>query len=226
MPTQTQPSGISADEALRRLIDGNERFRRGETRFATTPNQVLTELARGQSPYATILGCSDSRVPPELIFDAGLGELFVVRVAGNVLSPEIAGSLQYAAAHLHTPLLLVLGHEGCGAVSAALETKFQGIPQRSRIRFLVDSILPGLGDIDLKLAPQERLAQAVESNVRWTVRQILESPEGQARLAEGRMQLVGAVYEIASGHVRILTDATTSQSLGDIVEGCAGANYD
>jgi carbonic anhydrase len=76
---------------------------------------------------ATILGCSDSRVPPELIFDACLGELFVVRVAGNVLSPEIAGSLQYAGAHLHTPLFLVLGHEGCGAVAAALETRFQGV---------------------------------------------------------------------------------------------------
>jgi carbonic anhydrase len=204
MSTPTQSSGISAQEALRRLLDGNERFLRGETRFPGSQSQVLAELARGQSPYATILGCSDSRVPPELIFDAGLGELFVVRVAGNVLSPEIAGSLQYAGVHLRTPLFLVLGHDGCGAVQAALEAKFQGVQHRSRIQFLVDNILPGLDDIDRELPPQVRLAQAVESNVRWTVRQIADSPEGQARLAEGRLQLVGAVYEIESGRVRIL----------------------
>ena len=162
------------------------------------------QLARGQSPFATILGCSDSRVPPEWVFDAGLGELFVVRVAGNVLSPEVAGSLQYAGAHLRTPLLVVLGHEGCGAVQAALETKYQGVQQRSRIQLLVDSILPALGDIDPALPPEQLLAKAVESNVRWTVRAILESPEGRARLAEGRMKFVGAIYEVQTGRVRFL----------------------
>ena len=86
----------TADEALQRLIDGNLRFLRGEARFPTVQKEILTDLAQGQRPYATILGCSDSRVPPELLFDAGFGKLFIVRVAGNVLSPEIAGSLQYA----------------------------------------------------------------------------------------------------------------------------------
>ena len=95
--------GISADEALRRLIDGNERFLRGEARLAGLLRENLSELARGQRPFATILGCSDSRVPPEGVFDSALGELFVVRVAGNVLSPEVAGTLQYAGAHLQTP---------------------------------------------------------------------------------------------------------------------------
>jgi carbonic anhydrase len=197
-------SGISADTALERLVAGNERFRHGESRQRGVPRETLAELARGQRPFATILGCSDSRVPPEWIFDAGLGELFVIRVAGNVLSPEIAGSLQYAGAHLQTPLFVVLGHEGCGAVSAALATKFEGARQRSRIQILVDSILPALADLNERVTPEERLARAIENNVRWTMRQILATPEAQARVAEGRMRIVGAIYEIASGRVRWL----------------------
>jgi carbonic anhydrase len=195
---------ISADEAIQRLIEGNERFLRGEAKPPLQLHETLAELARGQRPFATILGCSDSRVPPEWIFDAGLGELFVVRVAGNVISPEVAGSLQYAGAHLQTPLVVVLGHEGCGAIQAALETKYQGVQQRSRIQLLVDSILPALDEMDPRLPMPERLAQAVETNVRYTVRTILETPEGQARLAEGRMKCIGAVYEIQTGRVRFL----------------------
>jgi carbonic anhydrase len=194
----------SADEALARLIAGNDRFLRGEARGAGLQRETLADLARGQRPYATILGCSDSRAPPEWVFDAGLGELFVVRVAGNVLSPEVAGSLQYAGSHLQTPLFMVLGHEGCGAVQAALATKYGGAQHRSRIQILVDSILPALPEFDPQLSPEERLARAVESNVRWTVRQILNTPEGKARLAEGRMKIVGAIYEIETGRVRFL----------------------
>jgi carbonic anhydrase len=209
MQTQTQRVDISPDEALQRLVEGNKRFLRGETQAPTTHKQLLADLAQGQQPYATILGCSDSRVPPELVFDAQLGELFVVRVAGNVLSPEVAGSLQYAGAHLHTPLFVVLGHEGCGAVGAALESKYEGVEQRSRIQLLVDSILPGLPDLDPRLPLPARLAQAVESNVRWTMRQIRESPEGRARSADAGVRLIGAIYEIESGHVRFLDDAPT-----------------
>lgn len=195
---------MTADEALGRLIEGNARFRRGEFHFPPAPQETLADLVKGQQPYATILGCADSRVPPELIFDAGLGELFVVRVAGNVLSAEVAGSLQYAGVHLHTPLVVVLGHEGCGAVAAALETKLHGARQHSRIQMLVDNLLPALENVDPRADPQAQLAQAVEANVRWTIAQILDSPEGRARLAEGRMRLVGAIYEIATGRVRYL----------------------
>jgi carbonic anhydrase len=194
----------SAEEALARLIAGNERFLRGAARSFASQRETLADLARGQHPFATILGCSDSRVPPEGIFDAGLGELFVIRVAGNVLSAEVAGSLQYAGSHLHTPLFVVLGHEGCGAVRAALDTKYAGAHHRSRIQILVDSIVPALPDFDPGVAPEERLTRAVESNVRWTVRQIVNSPEGQAHAAEGRMKIVGAIFEFASGRVRFL----------------------
>ncbi len=197
---------ISADEALQRLIDGNERFLKGEAHLPSLPRETLTELARGQHPFATILGCSDSRVPPEWIFDAGLGELFVVRVAGNVLSPEVAGSLQYAGVHLKTPLMVVLGHEGCGAIKAALQVKYEGVQQLSRIQLLVNSILPALAGVDPELPPPVRLARAVESNVRWTVRTLIESPEGQARIVEGRVKYVGAIYEIETGRVRFLEE--------------------
>ena len=210
MATLSDNARPSADEALARLVAGNERFLRGETQTAGFPRETLADLVRGQQPFATILGCSDSRVPPEWIFDAGLGELFVVRVAGNVFSPEIAGSLQYAGLHLQTPLFVVLGHEGCGAVHAALETLHEDAQHRSRIQILVNGILPGLPAFDPQLSPQARLAQTVESNVRWTVRQIVGTPEGQARLAEGRMRIVGAVYEIETGRVRFLSGEVTS----------------
>src|SRR4051795_2965770 len=134
----------SADEALARLIEGNRRFLQGKLHGGPFRRETLADLAKAQRPYATVLGCSDSRVPPEWVFDAGMGELFVVRVAGNVLSPEVAGSLQYAGSHLRTPLFVVLGHDGCGAVAAALATKHDGARHKSRIQLLVDSIVPGL----------------------------------------------------------------------------------
>jgi carbonic anhydrase len=197
-------SSVSADDALQRLIEGNERFLRGDVRAPRSQSEVLARLTRGQAPYATILGCSDSRVPPELVFDAGLGDLFVIRVAGNVYAPEVSGSLQYAGSHLDTHLFVVLGHRGCGAVAATLETKLHATPQRSRIRTLVDDILPGLPDLDPQSPPDLLLERAVEANVRWTMQQILAAPEAKVALAEGHKRLVGAVYDIASGRVRLL----------------------
>jgi carbonic anhydrase len=194
----------TADQALARLKAGNTRFLRGRARFPTVQKEVLAELAKEQHPYATIVGCSDSRVPPELLFDAHFGELFIVRVAGNVISPEVMGTLQYAAVHLHTPLFVVLGHEGCGAVQAALAKKFHGARERSRIELLLDRILPGLRDLDPKLNDEAQLRAAVEANVYWSMRQMRETPEGRARMAEGVLKLVGAVYELHTGKVRFL----------------------
>jgi len=201
--SQAATLSSSADQGLEKLIEGNQRFQRGEARFPTVCKETLADLAKGQQPFATILGCSDSRVPPELIFDANFGELFIVRVAGNVISPEVMGSLQYAGAHLGTPLFVVLGHEGCGAVKAALEQIVAGREHLSRIQTLVDCILPGLPEISSQLSEQEQLAMAVEANVRWSIHQILETSEAQNATKAGA-RLVGAVYEIASGHVRFL----------------------
>jgi len=196
---------VSAEEGLRRLIEGNQRFVAGKARFPTVCKETLAALAKGQQPYATILGCADSRVPPELIFDANFGELFIIRVAGNVISPQIMGSIQYAGSHLHTPLFLVLGHEGCGAVKAAIESKAKGATHLSRIQTLVNNIVPGLSELkDGHRSSQDQLAQAVEANVRWSIRQLMETPEGKQAAREGRKKLVGAVFEINTGRVRFL----------------------
>jgi carbonic anhydrase len=196
---------LTADDVLERLRAGNDRFVRGEARFPTVQKEILAQLAKGQQPYATILGCSDSRVPPELVFDAGFGELFIIRVAGSVVSPEIKGTLQYAGVHLRTPLFIVLGHEGCGAVKAALAAKFEGARDRSRIERLLENITPGLDGISADANPEEQLTAGVEANVRWAMHQLLETPEAKARAVEGVMKLVGAVYELTTGRVRFLS---------------------
>ncbi|HEY7392870.1 MAG TPA: carbonic anhydrase [Bryobacteraceae bacterium] len=114
-------SALTADTALTRLLDGNQRYARHKERHPDQSAARQKELAGGQHPFAVILGCADSRVPPELLFDQGLGDLFVIRVAGNIVDDAVLGSIEYAVEHLGTKLILVLGHENCGAVSAAVE---------------------------------------------------------------------------------------------------------
>ena len=197
---------LSANQALARLVAGNDRFVGGHGRFPTIRKEVLAALAKGQRPYATIVGCSDSRVPPELLFDAGFGELFIVRVAGNIISPEVMGTLQYAAVHLHTQLFVILGHEGCGAVKAAIARKYHGAAERRRIALLLERITPGLRGLPRGVNAEERLDAAVEANVRWSMRQMRETREGRARMKEGVIRLVGAVAELKTGKVRFLPD--------------------
>jgi carbonic anhydrase len=201
---------INPDEALRRLIEGNARFVRGEPlQLPPSPSQ-LADLTQTQSPFATILGCSDSRVPPEMVFDQGLGDLFIVRVAGNVVSAEILGSLGYALAHLRTSLFVVLGHEGCGAVHAALKMKFHRHAEPGTVGELLESILPGLEEINPSASAEVQWQQAVEANVRWSVRQLAAAPGARAFLSEGRIRIVGAVYELATGRVRFLREEEPS----------------
>ena len=220
MSQHTSPE-YTGEEALARLLAGNERFVRGEARFPTVQKEILAGLAKRQRPYATVLGCSDSRVPPELIFDAGFGELFIVRVAGNVISPEVMGTLQYAGVHLRTPLFVVLGHGSCGAINAALAAR-RGAQEPSRIAKLLDSILPGLRDVPADLNPDAELRAAVEANVRWSMHQILETPEAKARGVEGEMKLVGGVFEFESGRVRFLSSSADEQRLDPPRDGPSG----
>ena len=166
-----------ARTALARLKEGNRRFADGKPRHAHQTADWRQHLVGSQQPIATLLGCSDSRVAPELLFDQGLGDLFVIRVAGNVVAPDVIGSLAYALEHLKTPLVVVLGHQNCGAVTAAVEAlsdpAFRDI---SPIRGLVNLIEPGLKNVDLRLPLPKRVAAAVEANVRWSVRQLAEHP--------------------------------------------------
>src|SRR5262249_12629142 len=193
-----------AAQAWQRLLEGNKRFVAGESVHRHASKEWRRRLTAGQKPFATILGCSDSRVPAELVFDQGFGDLFVIRVAGNVISTDVVGSLEYAWHHLHVPLLVVLGHEGCGAVTAALDAKFKRAHEIDRIEALVRMIEPGLKDIDPNLAPEKQLNAAVKANVHWSMKQIAEVPEVTKALKEKRFEMIGAVYELETGKVSVL----------------------
>jgi carbonic anhydrase len=199
-----QPSPRNAAEARQRLSDGNKRFAAGESIHDHASKEWRKRLTAGQKPFAAILGCSDSRVPTELVFDQGFGDLFVIRVAGNVISTDVVGSLQYAWHHLHVPLLVVLGHEGCGAVAAALDAKFKRAREPERIEALVRMIEPGLKGIDAKLSPERQLSAAVKANVRWSMTQLAEIPEVKKARKDGRFEMIGAVYELETGKVSVL----------------------
>jgi carbonic anhydrase len=202
-PDETSPN--DPKEALKRLVAGNKRFVEGTPVHNRSSKEVRRELVGGQQPFATILGCSDSRVPPELVFDQGLGDLFIVRNAGNVVADDVMGSLQYAGLHLKIQLLVVLGHGGCGAVTAALGAMSKGEKHPERIQTLLHMIEPGLKDLDPELTGKARLNAAVEANVRWSIRQLAESSEGKKALEEKRFEMVGAVYELETGTVRFLS---------------------
>jgi carbonic anhydrase len=195
-----------AAEALRRLKDGNRRFAEGRVRHAHQAASWREHLKEGQQPFATILACSDSRVPPELVFDQGFGDLFVIRVAGNVVASDVVGSIQYAVAHHHTPLMVVMGHEGCGAVTAAVESLAGKGTEPKFISALIARIEPGLVNLASKLRGAQRVHAAVEANVRWTMRQLAELPEGKKVLERKAVALAGAVYELETGKVRFLDE--------------------
>lgn len=202
-PKESAP--VDAKEALHRLKAGNKRFAAGEPLHNGAGKERRRELAGGQQPFAAILSCSDSRVPPALVFDQGLGDLFVVRNAGNVVADDVLGSLQYAGLHLKVPLLVVLGHEGCGAVTAALNAKFKQAKEPKYIEAVVKLIEPGLKNLDAKLTGPAQLNAAVEANVRWSMRQLAELPESKKALEEKHFEVVGAVYELTTGAVRFLS---------------------
>ena len=192
-----QSQGLSADEVLKELMVGNERFVAGRTlNPRRTPND-FSKLAQGQTPEAVIVGCSDSRVPPEILFDQGVGDLFVIRVAGNVIDgagPTVKGSIAYAVVALGAPLVLVLGHSQCGAVKSALETKEQSLPES--IRNLVGLVNTG---------GEKNLDDAIAANVRAGVAKLKRLEPTLTRYVETkRIKVVGAVYDLANGRVNLV----------------------
>lgn len=183
----------TAAKALAQLKEGNARFVSGRMRHAHEAAAWREHLKASQQPFATILACSDSRVPPELVFDQGFGDLFMIRVAGNVVATDVVASLQYAIRHLHTSLIVVMGHESCGAVTAALEA-LEGRSDEPRfIAALVAAIEPGLKGLPLELKGAGRVHAAVEANVRWSMRQLAALPEGKQAIETRTAALVGAL---------------------------------
>jgi len=193
---------LSADEALKRLLEGNDRFITGRDAHPHLGSVRRADLLRDQEPFATIVGCSDSRVPPEIISDQGLGDLFDVRVAGNVIDEGVLASVEYATLHLRTPLVLLLGHEWCGAVTAALEAFDGRSHEPPDIQKLLHMIEPSLRGLPAKLLGVPRVSAAVEANVRQSMTRLTKSAA-----AGTDVKIVGSVYNLATGAVRILEPA-------------------
>ncbi len=199
---------ITADQALQKLQEGNRRFLAGEGDTAALScslrRQALTE---GQAPFAIILGCSDSRVPAEIVFDQGLGDLFVIRVAGNIVAPSQIGSIEFAAERFGTPLVVVLGHSQCGAVAATIEELERPAESRSpNLRAIVDRIRPAvepLMDTELRHDPGRLMDRAVHANIRAAANQLRHGSAILERLIdEGRLRVVEAHYSLETGEVQ------------------------
>ncbi len=200
-------SSVTADKALELLAEGNKNYTKGDLHHLEqmSASKTRTSLAKVQHPYAIIVSCSDSRVPPEILFDKGLGEIFVIRVAGNVVAPHELGSIEYAAEHLGSTLIMVLGHERCGAVTAAVDAK--GKPE-GNIGSIVDSIAPAVEKAHKK-NPAANHADLVETSVNENVRLVAQNILGQSPVikklaAEGKVKVVGAKYDLDEGTVQMI----------------------
>lgn len=198
---QGAPEGVAPEAALKMLKAGNERY----ATSTVNPRHYRAErpkLTKGQRPYAIVLSCADSRVPPELVFDESLGRLFVIRVAGNVAGPDEIASIEYAAEHVGTRFLLVLGHASCGGVAAAMSPE----DPTPNLATLLKEIRPAVNAAKAKGADKEHLpAEAVKENVRLQLRNVTARSEVLMKMvAEGRFGTAGAVYNLASGKVEWL----------------------
>lgn len=188
------------------MLEGNARFVAGQS-TERKPIERRAATANGQQPPAMVLTCSDSRLPPELLFDRDVGELFVVRVAGNVADPVGIGSLEYAADHLGSKVLVVLGHEKCGAVTAALSGEPMPTPSLSA---LVAELAPALQELPGTGTAPDRVHAGVEANVRATTAELLAtSPVISGKAVQGQLLVVPAIYDLASGQIKVLAEAGT-----------------
>jgi len=198
---------IPAREALERLQDGNRRFVSGARRIDALTNQERREeLASSQEPFAIILGCSDSRVPAEIVFDQGLGDLFVIRVAGNIVASSQVGSVEFAASKFNTRLVVVLGHSQCGAILSTLEELQRPTENQSRnLRSIVDRVRPSVETLlgtDLRHDPDALVRQAVRANIRASVDHLRHGSEILEELIQTEgLRVVGAEYSLETGVV-------------------------
>ncbi|MCX5803998.1 MAG: carbonic anhydrase [Proteobacteria bacterium] len=192
---------MKINEALQKLIEGNRRFAASESLYPNQTAERRTEVSKGQKPFAVIVGCSDSRVPPEIIFDQGLGDLFIIRVAGNIVDEVALGSIEYAVDHLGTELVLVLGHGNCGAITASVK----GGKVRGHVGSIVRAITPAVKKA--KKQPGDLIDNSIKTNVKLIVNQIRSSKPILSKLVkEDKLKIVGAYYNIENGVVDIITN--------------------
>ena len=196
-----EKDAIDAIEALKRLQAGNARFVADRPRHPHAKSDWRHALEKGQHPFAVVLGCSDSRVPPELIFDQGFGDLFIVRVAGNVVDVDVTASVEYAIDHLDTQLVVVMGHSNCGAVTATLDYLSNAEGEPAEVVSLLYRIEPAIVAIPKNLPRQKQIAHAVRRNVELAVRRLSRVPDLRRRVATGKIKIVGGVYDMHTGKV-------------------------
>lgn len=207
------PHSHTPAEAWTALLEGNDRFVRGEMEHPSQDVARRADLSTGQAPFAVVFGCSDSRVAAEIIFDRGLGDLFVVRTAGHVVDTTVIGSIEFGVEVLEAPLVIVLGHDSCGAVGAAADALATGRMPTGFVRAIVDRVIPSIVALPepgadpsggaRRLAPSA--ADLGREHVRHTVRMLLSYSAGlSAAVAEGRCAIVGLEYALAEGRVRLV----------------------
>jgi carbonic anhydrase len=208
--TSVQPAGgagpqvevpvTTGDQALQRLLEGNKRFVENHSEDLDEGEARRIEVSKGQHPFATVIGCVDSRVPIELVFDRGLGDLVVIRSAGEVLDHSVTGSLEFGVAELGTPLLMVLGHQRCGAIDATIKAlDAKETDEEGDIGYLVKALTPAVRQVTGK--PGDRLTNAVHANVDLVLAQLRKSSVIGPLEKAGKVKLVGAYYELDTGKV-------------------------
>ena len=200
------PTSLTATDALARLRAGNQRFGSDMATSRTTGKDHLVDLAQGQSPFAVVLGCSDSRVPLEIVFDQGLGDLFVIRVAGNIVAPSLVGSVEFAASQFGTRLVVVLGHTNCGAVGATIDSLTSGSAAETKnLDSIVQRVRPSvepLLDTELRDDRAALTAAAVRANIRASAAHLRSgSPLLEGLIRDEGLQVVGAEYDLETGQV-------------------------
>ena len=199
-------SSVDSSEALERLITGNQRYLKGDVLRQSPSAEARSQTIASQAPFAIILGCSDSRVPAEIVFDQGIGDLFVIRVAGNIVAPSQVGSVEFAAAMFQTRLVVVLGHSGCGAIQATLSELERPDSSRSpNLKAIVDRIMPAvqpLYEANKRKDADELLEPAVRANIRASVSHLKHgSAILENLIANEGLRIVGAEYSLETGEV-------------------------
>jgi carbonic anhydrase len=203
------------DDSLSKLKTGNARFVANPAAALPIDAGRRVALVAGQSPFAMVLSCADSRVPPEIVFNVGLGDLFVVRAAGQVSDHAVAASLEYGAEHLHAPLLVVMGHESCGAVKAAVEAK-PGASLGPNLDYLIKAIVPA---VRRTASEQSRIKAAILANVEESINDLLDQSAILRHLAEtGKLTIIGAYYELSSGRVHFSEPISAPVLTGSVAE--------
>lgn len=205
--TDKSPSDfITAENAQAQLEQGNQRCVEGKSAHGHDQEQWREKFLTKQKPFATVLGCSDSRVAPELLFDQGFGELFVIRVAGNIVDEDVVGSIQYAVEHLDNKLIVVLGHQNCGAVTAALSPQSQTQGEPEELDRLLNRIRPAIKDLPRDQDKKQLVAAAVEANALASAQQLRQVPSIARAIKEKEVKVVAAVYHIDSGKIKFLDE--------------------